>query len=141
MHIGEYELINESKYERAVNGTTAKGGILEGGVGEGASDEEKLAAYDRLGGLILYDGRQVKMGSFWDFVLKVRKEKPEVVLVFKDLEGNVVELGKDDALPPEIRAAEKINKEKKAKKIEKITKAESKKIEKQLKKIKKQDEE
>ncbi len=118
MNIKGYVLSNPDKVERMLHGTLAREGKLSGGVGDEATDEAKLAEYDRLGGLILKDGHKVKTGSFYDFVARKPREKPEVLLVFKDLEGNTVELPEGKDLPLEVKAAEQI-KAKKAKKAKK----------------------
>ena len=112
--IGEYTIVNEDKFERAVNGVIggAKGGQLIGGVGKDATDAQKLAEYDKLGGLIRKGDNKVKTGSFWDIKEKKMREKPEVILIFRDIEGNYVELGENETKPIEIVAAEKIAKKK-----------------------------
>lgn len=99
-------IANPEKWNRAVFGTVASLGQLTGGVGENASDEEKLAEYDRLGGLILKGKYKVKTGSFWDFKKKVAHAKPEVVFLFRDLAGDEVEVAEDEEIPLEVRAAE-----------------------------------
>ena len=116
--VGGYELVNAEKVDRAILGSMSAGGQLQGGVGEKASDEVKLAEYDRLGGLVRKNGRKVKMGSFYDFENKKPREEPEVVLVFRDLEGNEIEVPEGEEVPLEARAAEMIA-EKKAKKVKK----------------------
>ena len=120
--VSGYEIVNGDKYQRAVFGSVGKEGKLYGGVGEKATDEEKIAAYDKIGGLILKNGRRVKTGSFFDFKKKAIREKPEVILLFKDLEGNTAEIREDEEIPLELKAAERIQE----KKLEK-TKEEHKK--------------
>lgn len=117
MKIGEFILENENKLHRAINGTVGKNGAAEGGVGEKAADEDILAAYDKLGGLITKEGNKVKIGSFYDFAKKTKREVPEVLLEFRDIDGDVVELGVDEDLPIEVKAARlaKKTKSKKAK--------------------------
>ncbi len=122
---------NSEKWNRAVHGSMGAEGTLNGGVGENASGEEKLAAYDKLGGYITKGGRKVKMGSFYDFKAKAKKDKPEVVLVFRDLEGNNIEVPEGDEVPLEARVAEiaAVNKaEKSSKKSEAKVGATSKKV-------------
>lgn len=114
--IKDYELVNHDKLQRAIFGSVAGGGSLKGGVGEDASDGAKLAEYDRLGGLIRKGGRKVKTGSFWDFSKKKPREKPQVVFVFRDLEGNEVEIAEGKEIPLEIQAAETIKDKKVGKK-------------------------
>src|SRR3990167_6855503 len=118
MEIKGYVLSSTEKVERMLHGTPGKEGKLQGGVSDEATDEAKLAEYDRLGGLILKDGHKVKMGSFYDFAARKPQETPNVLLIFRDVEGNVVELPEGKELPLQVKAAEQI-KAKKAKKPEK----------------------
>ena len=120
MVIKEYTLVNEEKFDRAVNGSMSAEGKLFGGVGENASDEEKLAEYDRLGGLILKGKYKVKTGSFYDFSKRAPRSKPEVIFVFRDLEGDEVEVPEGEEIPLEVKAAE-VKKVKKAAKKSKKT--------------------
>lgn len=114
MKLGNYTVANEEKLNRAIFGSMSSEGKLVGGVGEEAADEVKLAAYDKLGGLIKAGKYKVKTGSFWDFEAKKPRKEPKVLLVLKDLEGNTVEIPEGEAIPVEVQAAEKIadNKEK-----------------------------
>lgn len=114
-----YEIVNDEKWNRAVEGSMGKEGKLENGVGEDASDELKLAAYDKLGGLIRKDGHKVKTGSFFDFEEQAPRGIPNVLLVFRDLEGNIIELPEAAEIPMEVRAAEKA-KEHKPKRVKKV---------------------
>lgn len=123
MQIGEFTLVNEEKVHRAIFGTVRRAGQAEGGVGESAPDAAKIAEYDRLGGLILKGKNKVKMGAFYDFEKKTRREKPEIVFVFRDLNGQEVEVPEGEEVPIEVRAADiqkkKVKKpSKKAKSIE-----------------------
>ena len=117
----KYTAVNEEKWNRAVYGTVTSRGSLQGGVGENASYEEKLVEYDRLGGLILLGKNKVKTGSFYDFEKRKPREKPEVLLVFRDLNGVVVEIPEGKEVPLEVKAAElarekvKVGKKKKGK--------------------------
>jgi|SRR3990167_382734 len=112
-----YEIVNSDKFERAVNGSIGSGGALHGGVGEKASNEAKLAEYDRLGGLIRKKGHNIKMGSFYDFAKKKPREKPEIVFVFRNLNGVEVEVPEGEEVPLEVQAAELAKK--KGKKVKK----------------------
>ncbi len=124
-----YHLGNEEKYDRAINGAPNNEDELHGGVGEDAPDELILAAYDRLAGLITKDGRKVKTGCFCNLleskkqsrrkgeVVIVPIEKPKVILLINDLEGNKVEIEEGKELTPELKAAETIAKRKSDKKI------------------------
>ena len=108
MELLGYTVSNYDKFHRAIYGSVGKEGKLYGGVGEDASDLEKLAAYDKTGGLILKGKAKVKTGSFYDFENKKPREEAEVLLIFKDIEGNTVELTEGEAKPVEVIAAEKI---------------------------------
>jgi len=130
--IDGYECVNSEKLDRAINGSVGKEGRLYGGVGEDASDMVKLATYDKIGGLIRKDGKKVKMGSFFDFEKKVVREKPEIVFVFSDVEGNVVEIAEGDDVPIEVQAAEKIKEKKVEKAKEEYKEEEIKKVEQKL---------
>jgi len=113
-----YTLVNLEKLDRAIHGTMSRGGQLIGGVGENASDEAIIAEYDRLGGCIKKDKNQVQMGSFYDFKKRAPRAKPDVVLVFRDLQGEVVLLKEDEEIPLEVKAAQ-VAEEKKIAKVEK----------------------
>lgn len=71
VEVAGYELLNDDKVARALDE-----------VGEGASEEALLAAYDKLGGGIKKDGRKLEIGSFYDFILK----KPRENVKFDELE-------------------------------------------------------
>lgn len=101
-------MVNEEKVNRAIHGMIGREGRLQGGVGENAEPEAVLAEYDRLGGLIRKGGAKVKTGSFYDFDKRTPRKTPDVKLLFRDLEGNEVELSEDEEVPVEVQAAEKI---------------------------------
>jgi|TARA_Y100000310_G_scaffold242771_1_gene246982 hypothetical protein len=107
-----YVCVNEAKLKRVINGSMASGGTLEGGLGEDASEKDILVAYDKLGGLITKNSIKVKTGSFYDFENKQSRKKPEVMLLFTDVQGTVVEVPEGKALPPTVAAAQYIEKEK-----------------------------
>lgn len=108
-----YVCVNEEKLNRAIHGSMASGGKLEGGVGEDAPKKDILVEYDRLGGLIKKNGIKVKMGSFYDFENKQARTKPNVILLFTDIQGTVVKVPEGEALPPTVAAAQFVEKEKK----------------------------
>lgn len=110
-----YIIQNKDKYNRAIFGTIGRSGALEGGVGEKADKNAILAEYDKLGGLVLKDGRKIKTGSFYDFEKKEPRVKPVIVFELKDLEGNVVEIPEGDEIPLEVKAVEIKNKKKQEK--------------------------
>ncbi len=115
MKIGQLTIVNGDKWTRAVEGNIGKGGQLEGGVGVSASDSEKRAAYDKLGGLVRKDNRNIKTGSFYDFKKREPRKKAEIVFVMRDLEGTEVEIPEGKEVPIEVRAAEKAKEEAKEK--------------------------
>ena len=129
MTIGEYVLANPDKVERATNGTVLDQGQMKGGVGieydkkgNVTNGEAILAEYDRLGGLILKDGKyKVKTGSFYDFQEKKPFEDPEPVLLFS-VNGEIVEVSADEPLPIEVRAALSAGEKKAAKKKKSVAK-------------------
>lgn len=122
--VNGYIAENSEKWNRAVFGSIGAEGALSGGSGEKASGEQKLANYDKLGGLVTKGGRKIKTGSFFDFATQSPKEKPEVIFVFRDLEGNIVEVPEGEEVPLEVRAAEIAS----ANKAGKNSKADSPKI-------------
>ncbi len=101
-----------------------------GGAGENASPMAVLAEYDRLGGLVRLDGRTIKTGSFYDFDGKAPRKSPEVTLILRDLEGNVVEISADEELSPELKASETIQKRKAKERDEKIAEGDEKRTQK-----------
>ena len=106
-----FELVNEDKYDRAIHGEIKKtSGELEGGVGD-VSDKEKLAAYDKLAGLIKKNGYKVKTGTFYDFKAKKIIENPKIVYVLPSTEGSV-EVPEGEEFPLEVKAQQIIEKKK-----------------------------
>lgn len=114
-----YDLINEEKLNRAVFGSAGREGKLEGGVGEGASDEVKLAAYDKLGGLIKKGENTVKMGSFYDFEKKAPRKTPEVLFVSR-VDGIEITLTEEEAIA--LKKAQNKADTLKASKVKKVKK-------------------
>jgi len=107
-----YVCVNAEKLDRVINGAMSSGGKLFGGLGEDADEKDILAAYDKLAGYIKKDGIKVKTGSFYDFENKKARVKPEVILLFTDVSGTVVEVPEGKALPPKVEAAQFVEKEK-----------------------------
>lgn len=120
--INGYNLVNASKLDRAINGSSTERGSMKGGVGT-ASPEAVLAEYDRLGGLIKKGKYNIKIGSFYDFKNKKPFAKPEVFLSMRDLNGNVAEVPEGAPIPVEVQAVDIINDAKTAKASAKKTKA------------------
>lgn len=116
MEIKGFTIVNEEKFNRVINGSLGPKGQLRGGVGENATDEAKLAEYDRLGGLIREGKYNIKIGSFYDFAKKCAKATPEIIYLFRDYNDKEIEVPKGDAIPLEVKAAEvrKENAEKKS---------------------------
>lgn len=113
MDVGKYTLQNPDKIHRAIHGTVLSQGQLKGGVGEDAEPAAILAEYDRLGGLILMDGKyKVKTGSFYDFAGRKSFAKPKPTLLFT-INGEVIEVPADKPLPLEVQAAEQADTRKK----------------------------
>jgi len=129
MEILGFSIVNDEKFNRAVYGAMGANGALHGGVGEGATDEAKLAEYDRLGGLVRKGKNKVKMGCFYDFKSKAPHKKFDVVLEFKDLDGETVEIAEGEEIPVELKAAEIINEKKAVKAMAKVEEIEKKKEE------------
>jgi hypothetical protein len=132
MKLKGYVIQNDGKYQRAVFGSPNAHGELSGGVGEKATEGEKLAAYDRLGGLILSNGRKIKTGTFWDFKKKKRIENPEPIIQIR-VEGEVFEYPESKNIPLEVQAMETLDKKKKEKKAQEIAEKKEKREEKKNK--------
>ena len=115
MTINGYELVNPEKLDRAINGTVGRDGRSNGGVGT-ENEDAIIAAYDKLGGLILKDGLKVKMGSFYDFVNKKPREEAEVSYM-TEIEGEIVEVTEEEAKA--VKTARKKIADTKSKKLKK----------------------
>lgn len=110
-----YELANKEKFRRAIEGNE-RADIK--GVGEDASDELILAAYDRLAGLITKDGDKIQSGCFCDIEESKRLnkvveiEKPFLVFEYRDSQGDLHLVDEDEELPEAVKMAklEKKNK-------------------------------
>ena len=119
MQLKGYTVKNDGKYQRAINGSVNAHGEMSGGVGEKATEGEKLAAYDKLGGLILSNGRKIKTGSFWDFKKNKRVEKPEPIIEIR-VDGELFEYPEGKELPMEVVAKEMLDKRRKDKKAKEM---------------------
>jgi len=111
-----YVCVNQEKLNRVINGAMGSGGKLYDGLGDDAPEKDILAAYDKLAGFIKKDGIKVKTGSFYDFENRQPRSKPEVILLFTDVSGAVVEVPEGKALPPKVAAQQFVEKEKAKKK-------------------------
>lgn len=113
-----YELANEEKLDRAIHGSVTREGKSEGGVGEDATDELILAAYDRLAGLIKKNGDKIQPGCFCDMEESKKQgrvvviEEPFLVFEHRDSQGNLHLVDEDEDEPEEIKMAKLEKKEK-----------------------------
>lgn len=119
MIINGYTLSNEEKVQRAIHGMEIPdrdgNPIQKGGVGEKATPEEILAEYDRIGGLIKNaSGDKVKTGSFYNFVLRKVREKPEVMLVFR-INEQLIEVPEGEGVPNIVKASRVLSNAKRVK--------------------------
>lgn len=131
MLIKGFTLINEEKVERSLSGVQRSDGSSIGGIGSGAyfdtteqiwkkdgtslsaSEIEKLendllAEYDRIGGLIQKGGDKVKTGSFYDFKGKRPRTEPKVFFTYS-VNGKFVDVPDGTELPGEVKAAKIMN--------------------------------
>lgn len=129
MKLKGYVIQNDGKYNRAVYGSPNARGEMFGGVGENATEDEKLAAYDRLGGLILSNGRKIKNGTFWDFKTKKIVENPQPIIQIR-VDGELFEYPQGKELPMEVVAKETLDKRKKDKKAKEMAEKKQKREEK-----------
>lgn len=106
LDLSGFHLQNHEKVNRAIHGSMTSGGQLKGGVGEDAAPAAILAEYDRLGGLVLKNGRKVKTGSFYDFKGRRPRTNPEITLILKSISGGTVEVKAGQEIPIEAQAAE-----------------------------------
>jgi hypothetical protein len=118
MQVNEFDLVNQEKVQRAIDGFTYEGKRM-GGLPSGYKPEDLLAEYDRLGGYITKDGVKVKNGSFYDFVNKCPRKEPEIKFE-TEVEGEIMEVTEDEA--KSIKKAKEKIKMFKAKKIKKLKK-------------------
>lgn len=126
MRVGDFELVNDDKLRRVIEGQPNAKGEMSVGLGEAAIEDEPdavIAQYDRLGGLIRgEEGAKVKTGCFWDFKKNAPISKPKVVYEFR-VNGQTVELDEDEEPTLEMKAAKKAAGQKGGKKgIKKTTK-------------------
>lgn len=101
-----YDLVNDEKADRALNGRIDDKSERHGGVikADGTWDDAALLAeYDKLGGLITKANDKVVTGSFYDFRNKVARAIPEVKFVF-NVNGKFVEVPAGVELPGEVKA-------------------------------------
>lgn len=122
----KYELVNQEKFERALNGIQRADGTTYGGVGNGAyyntteerwerngeilNEEETkelefklIAEYDRIGGFIRKNGDKILLGSFYDFKARMPRKEPKIVFVYK-VNGRFVEVPDGVEIPGEVKA-------------------------------------
>jgi hypothetical protein len=107
MNIKGFDLINEEKVERAINGTPGTDGTTIGGISkeDGSYDDNALLAeYDKLGGLIKRGGDTVKTGSFYDIKNRKPFKEPKVIFIY-NVNGQNVEVEDGEELPGIVKAA------------------------------------
>lgn len=108
-----YELTNQDKVRRALEGNPGRGGELQGGIllPDGTYDEDLLlATYDKMGGGIRKNGDVVKTGSFYDFARKAPRTESAVVLTFR-INGEVVDVPEEAEAPAIVKAARTLDKQ------------------------------
>jgi hypothetical protein len=108
-----FVLANQEKYRRVIEGIVTREGKLAGGLGEGADPRDIIAHYDKLGGLILKDGKKIRTGSFWDAEKKKPREEPDVVFEHRSASGELFEY-RGELEPVEV-VAEKVSRARKEK--------------------------
>jgi hypothetical protein len=106
MEIQGFLLDNAEKLDRVFNGVegegsgerTTQGLFQKFGVNTEAEvpEDEILAEYDRIGGLIKKGDVKVKNGSFYDYKLKAKRPTPVLTFLGK-VEGEDVELDEETA--------------------------------------------
>lgn len=105
MQIGVYELVNEEKIKRVLDGEVGRSGKATGGLKtmpkwNNLTEEEKnaliISHYDKLGGLIVKEGLKVVSGTFWDSDLNAPKKEIEEKFVI-NLDEDIVEVSEDEA--------------------------------------------
>lgn len=125
-NINGFVLENPDKLERVVHGNMGRAGVMEGGLGEGASPELILAHYDKLAGYITKDGVKIKTGSFWDFKGKCPRKTPELMYIF-NIGGDKIEVDDPSNLASAVSTVKKAITEKEEKVKEKKAKSKFKK--------------
>lgn len=112
-----YTINNPEKLRRAVDGSQSNEPEARKGVGEKATAEAILAAYDKLGGLIKKGDLKLKVGSFYDF--KNRRPRKEPAISFLTMvDGMEIEVTEEEAMAIG-KAKEKISEVKGKKKVKK----------------------
>jgi hypothetical protein len=99
MNIGEFELANTAKLDRA-----------KAQLPESASDQDILVAYDKLGGLITKGGQKIKTGCFYNPKTKAAVVDPKAVYLYA-VNGRIIEVPEGSELPGEVRAAKILEEE------------------------------
>lgn len=119
--INGFQLENEEKLNRVVNGVVGRAGVPQGGLGVDAKPELVLAHYDKLAGYITKNGTKVKTGSFWDFKAQQPRATPDIKFIF-NVGGDKVEVDDPKNLAEAISTLQEVKtkketevKEKKAK--------------------------
>lgn len=117
MRVKAYTLINEEKAKRVLDGGENEHGELVGGIRDENghyNEDELLANYDKIGGLIRKGEDKVRMGSFYDFRAKKPRVTPQVEFEFR-VNGEVVFVPEDKEVPNAVKAVKIAEKAKKTK--------------------------
>lgn len=104
---GTFELVNEQKVDRALNGAPMQNGLNKGGVKkeDGSFDPLTLITeYDKMVGLIKKGGDKLKHGCFFDFKAKKPRVTPEIVFVYR-VNNKEIEVKEGVELPGIVKAA------------------------------------
>lgn len=107
MQVKGFELVNEEKIDRALNGSITGNNTRIGGIikEDGTYDEDALIAeYDKLAGLIMKGSDVVKTGCFYDFKNKRYSKEPKIIFQFR-VNGKVVEVEDGVELPGIVKAS------------------------------------
>ena len=115
-----YKLLNPEKCDRALNGIPNPSGKVGGVIkSDGTYDKmELLNEYDKLGGAITLNGDKVKIGSFYDFRNKRKRETPQIVFEFR-INGKLVEVPEGEETPIIVKAKKIMDEEEGKKRIKK----------------------
>lgn len=114
-----FVLDNPDKVLRALDGTQDNHGRFVGGVRKPDGkydDDELLAEYDRIGGLILKGEDKVRTGSFYDFVARTPRKEAKVEFEYR-VNGDLIFVPAESEKPVKVKAAQIAKKEKAAKKV------------------------
>jgi len=104
---GKFELVNESKVDRALNGTPLADGTRKGGIvnEDGSYDPYQLISeYDKMLGLIKKGSDKVCHGCFYNFKFKKARAVPEISFLYR-VNGKEVIVPDGVELPGIVKAS------------------------------------